>query len=455
MFVDPGQDPEYFSSWGDFGSPTGTSTQPYSPPLAQLPSSYDRSAAPFSTIMSLNTNGSNKQPRTLAPNLTRRSHKKSRAGCYTCKGRKIKCGEQKPKCTNCLIKGLDCIYPAVSDAVSTNNTSTAKGKSKHDAGSTISSATLSRRTQSSSPTSNPSTHTFSMLDMRFFHHFLTNAYPHLPLGNDHVWVNEIPQFAEAHPYLMHAILSLGASHLSRLTGTDYRKESLTHRGLAISGLNAALSQPSSSTACGASSATLPDADLNLITNSPATVANPHAYGSPDAMLATCYALTFQASYMGGSDGLADFITMVRGCALTTAKIKSDDMPTAFNLQPNWHFKVMAPRLASLPRVDSSLCEDGIRGLELILGEVLLVDRERENDGGLNRRDIEDWEVAEVEANFCQSLIEVLEALVVSPQGGYLGFAGLYAVWYVSHLLSFPSVPFIHHIVAIRTQTDIV
>ncbi|KPI43690.1 uncharacterized protein AB675_6127 [Cyphellophora attinorum] len=429
MFIDPGPNPEYFSSWGDFGSPTGTTTRPYSPPLTQLPSSYDGFDAPFSAIMSLSTSGSGKQPRTLAPNLTRRSHKKSRAGCYTCKGRKIKCGEQKPKCMNCLTKGLDCIYPAVTDTAPTNSTSTSKGRSRHDGGSTASSATLFRRSHSASPATNPSNHTFNMLDMRFFHHFLTNAYPHLPLGNDHVWVNEIPQFAEAHPYLMHAILSLGASHLSRLTGTDYRKESLTHRGLAISGLNAALSQPSTTTPSSTSGTTVPDVEVNLNTNPPAAVANPQAYGSPDAMLATCYALTFQASYMGGADGLADFITMVRGCALTTAKIKSDDMPTAFNLQPNWHFKVMAPRLASLPRVDSGLCEDGIRGLELILGEVLLVDREHEDGAGVERRDIENWEVGEVEANFCQSLIEVLEALVVSPQGGYLGFAGLYAVWY--------------------------
>jgi hypothetical protein len=31
--------------------------------------------------------------RTLAPNLTRRSHKKSRGGCFSCKTRKIKVGD--------------------------------------------------------------------------------------------------------------------------------------------------------------------------------------------------------------------------------------------------------------------------------------------------------------------------------------------------------------------------
>ena len=299
----------------------------------------------------------NKQPRTLAPNLTRRSHKKSRAGCFTCKSRKIKCGEQKPKCGNCLLKSLDCVYPPTEQTK--RKETPAIALTKRNVGGV---------------TGSPATASFTMLDMRFFHHFLTTAYPHLPIGNDHVWVNEIPQFAESHEYLMHAILSLGASHLSRLTDMDYRKESLIHRGQAIAGLNTALSMPA------------------------------RHYGESDAMLAACYALTFQASYMG--DGLADFITMVRGCALTTAKIKQEDVPTAFNLQPNWHFKVMAPRLASLPRVNHLLLQSGIAALE----------------------DIRPFLDDEVDMNFHQALIEVLEALLDSPQGGYLQFAGLYAVW---------------------------
>jgi hypothetical protein len=37
---------------------------------------------------------------------------------------------------------------------------------------------------------------FNMDDMRCFHHFLTVAYPHLPLGNESVWVQDIPVFAQ-------------------------------------------------------------------------------------------------------------------------------------------------------------------------------------------------------------------------------------------------------------------
>ena len=38
---------------------------------------------------------------------------------------------------------------------------------------------------------------FKASDMRLFHHFLMIAYPHLPLGNDSVWVRDIPTFSHS------------------------------------------------------------------------------------------------------------------------------------------------------------------------------------------------------------------------------------------------------------------
>ncbi|KAK5464952.1 hypothetical protein LTS15_001515 [Exophiala xenobiotica] len=294
--------------------------------------------------------------RTLAHNLTRRSHKKSRGGCFSCKGRKIKCGEQKPECGSCLLKGITCVYPTEQSTRKSN-------------------LPLIRRNPPTAPSFPFPGAAFSMMDMRFFHHFLTVAYPHLPVGNDHVWVHEIPQFAEQHEYLMHAILSLGASHLSRLTGIDYRRESLVHRGQALAGLNHALSQASRS------------------------------YGESDAMLASCYALTFQASYMG--DGLTDFITMVRGCALTTDKIRREHSPTAFNLQPDWHFKFMAPRLEHLPPVDPTLLEDAYIALE----------------------DIRPYLTDDTHFDFHAGLVDIVISLQASSASGYMQFTELYSIWY--------------------------
>ena len=321
-------------------------------------SASDNVSTPSGVNSAGSTNGSataRHKTRTLAPNLTRRSHKKSRGGCYSCKSRKIKCGEQKPTCTSCLMKDITCVYPSNEQAPRKSN------------------IPLIKRNPNTSP-SFPGA-TFSLLDMRFFHHFLTIAYPHLPVDNDHVWIHDIPQFAEQHEYLMHAILSLGASHLSRLTGMDYRRESLVHRGHAIGGLNHALSQIS------------------------------RAYGESDAMLASCYALTFQASYMG--DGLADFITMVRGCALTTEKIQQDNSPTAFNLQPNWHYKFMEPKLDNLPSVDPILLEEGYSSLERI----------------------REYVSSDMEIDFHAVLIEVVASLQLSSASGYMAFLGVYEVWY--------------------------
>ncbi|KAF2224722.1 hypothetical protein BDZ85DRAFT_83497 [Elsinoe ampelina] len=49
---------------------------------------------------------------TIRPYL-KRPHKKSRAGCVTCRQRRIKCDEGKPSCTACLHRSLVCTYPSV------------------------------------------------------------------------------------------------------------------------------------------------------------------------------------------------------------------------------------------------------------------------------------------------------------------------------------------------------
>ncbi|KAK6955570.1 hypothetical protein Daesc_003210 [Daldinia eschscholtzii] len=37
---------------------------------------------------------------------------------------------------------------------------------------------------------------FSLLDMRFFQHFLFTCFPHQPIGNEAVWTHEIPCLAQ-------------------------------------------------------------------------------------------------------------------------------------------------------------------------------------------------------------------------------------------------------------------
>jgi hypothetical protein len=155
-----------------------------------------------------------RQPRTLAPNLTRRAHKKSRGGCYSCKSRKIKvlllrfkfhlatiwltfqkCQETRPSCENCTAKELDCRYPTPGDQKIIRRPTGSSGSKSQDAVVKRDEPRLGR--SPSPPTS------FSMGDMQCFHHFLTVAFPNLPLGNDSVWVQDIPVFAQQVRSLQH------------------------------------------------------------------------------------------------------------------------------------------------------------------------------------------------------------------------------------------------------------
>ena len=175
---------------------------------------------------------------------------------------------------------------------------------------------------------------------------------------------------------MNAILALGASHLTRVTpGEDYTTQAIVHRGHAIEGLNKALNK------------------------------SDRTYGESDAMLAACYALTFQAAHMG--DGMIDFITMVRGCALVTEKLKQEGSITAFNIDHDAHLRVMSPRLDALPDVDRDIVAAGVSGLTQMQH---LLD-------------------TYTESHFHSALLNVLLSLQQSPQAGYVSFMYLYSIFY--------------------------
>jgi Fungal specific transcription factor domain len=181
------------------------------------------------------------------------------------------------------------------------------------------------------PTSLSTSPSFSMQDLRFFHHFLTAAVPYLPLGNEQVWTHAIPRYAEQCAHLMHAIMALGASHLSKVSGTDFLQSALVHRGRAITGLQQALFDETCSSA-----------DL-------------------DSILATCYALAFQTVYL--DDGLADFIGMTRGCVLMSNRIQQHNMPSVFSLLPESIVKQRTLQDVQPRPNDTLLIRKGVEALE--------------------------------------------------------------------------------------------
>src|SRR5271167_690673 len=119
---------------------------------------------------------------------------------------------------------------------------------------------------------------------------------------------------------MHAILALAAQHLTITAEADYAALALSHRLLAIKGLNEALSK------------------------------TPRTGSDGDALLAACYALAFQSSYM--SDGINEFLTLVRGINLVSIQLLVDRVDLSFTISPTRHEEYMGPRLDNLPLVDA-------------------------------------------------------------------------------------------------------
>ena len=149
--------------------------------------------------------------------MPRKGHTKSRAGCFNCKRRRIKCQETRPACLNCQRAKYACEYPQPAREFAPANNPIMQ------------------------PQGTPTV--FSLSDMRLFHHFLMRGYPHLPIGADGVWTLQVPAIAHGHEYLMHAILALGASHLELTTNSDFRVSAMQHRVKAIGLLSKDLENP--------------------------------------------------------------------------------------------------------------------------------------------------------------------------------------------------------------------
>lgn len=197
---------------------------------------------------------------------------------------------------------------------------------------------------------------FNMDDMRFFQHFILNAYPHLPVNNAQVWMQDVPAFSHnvsepvnvmglfqpnylQYDYLMHSMLGLAATHLSAITNVDYSEAALSHRVRAIQGFNKALSK------------------------------KPEKEPDGDALLATMYSLTFQSAFMG--DSLMEFLIMVRGCVLLSGQLESQSSIAFFVIDWFSHLRYMEPRLDGLPFIDVSLAEGAeisLKALNFVLDD---------------------------------------------------------------------------------------
>lgn len=131
---------------------------------------------------------------------------------------------------------------------------------------------------------------------------------------------------------MHAILALAASHLGLITGEDLGTIAMHHRQLAIRGSNEAISQA------------------------------PRTGSTGDALLASCYLIAFQSTYM--PDGMEETFRMFRGCTMLNHQLKLEKLPMGFFCVD--HFEYMLENLSNVPLIDPSLVTDSQKSLASLL-----------------------------------------------------------------------------------------
>jgi hypothetical protein len=212
--------------------------------------------------------------------------------------------------------------------------------------------------------------------MRFFHHFLIKAKPHLPIGNDAVWAREIPQFALQNDFLMHAFLALGSTHLGRLTDDDScQVQALNYRVRGLEGLRNAIAKESWN------------------------------YGDADSTIAAGYSLMIQSVHL--EDGLYDWMSLLRLVASICWRVgQSQNIPSEFDVRPAKHMEYIAPYLHLLPPIDARLLSSGLTALHEL------------------RADLKD----SAAVRFHETLEHTLKAHQASPQQGYLGFGETFGFW---------------------------
>lgn len=106
-----------------------------------------------------------------------------------------------------------------------------------------------------------------------------------------------------------------------VSSSNLISQALSHRVLAIRGLNNALSS------------------------------SPKTSIEGDAILATCYALAMQSTYIG--DSVEEFLTMFRGCHIVIAQQWPERFGSVFRrLDTDCQLHIASSKLISLPVIDS-------------------------------------------------------------------------------------------------------
>ncbi|OTB00361.1 hypothetical protein M426DRAFT_324400 [Hypoxylon sp. CI-4A] len=160
---------------------------------------------------------------------TRRTHKKSRAGCFNCKQRRIKCDEHKPTCNNCQRFSISCDFspksaptvPEQGDETAGNNPHTGlrkRGRPRKD-WSAITQRSVSQTSGSRensyevSGTAMISSPHLTVEDLELLYYYMSD--PILSQGDKVLWQEKVPRLAFANPCVLHVLLAAPAFYKMR------------------------------------------------------------------------------------------------------------------------------------------------------------------------------------------------------------------------------------------------
>ncbi|KAK9368914.1 hypothetical protein V1509DRAFT_621871 [Lipomyces kononenkoae] len=170
----------------------------------------------------------------------RRPHRKSRTGCGTCKKRRVKCDEVRPRCGNCSHLGLTCSFQTAGSML-LNQTAIARTgvgvsgslRSGHSSGlrgmnlgvmqpsdnATFSAMAANAIAGSSSMLGlDTSVITFNVEDLRLMHVYTTTVNLTIIRVSEtqaDLWQRWVPELAFQHAALMHALLAFSGSYVVR------------------------------------------------------------------------------------------------------------------------------------------------------------------------------------------------------------------------------------------------
>jgi hypothetical protein len=189
--------------------------QPFGVPMSQLPPQQLDEPMPQIGSSSFEI-GSGTSMEIIPARTKKRPHTKSRQGCLNCKARKVKvartpvlvsrnslltfsqCQETQPHpCSNCVGRSMECVYPSKDQLLRRRRpVSRERPHERQKQGDEFitSASTASSLTGWNNPSYN-SSGVFSTDDLRFLHHFLITAYPHLPFGSEAIWQTSLPAHA--------------------------------------------------------------------------------------------------------------------------------------------------------------------------------------------------------------------------------------------------------------------